>query len=362
MTDKTYTAKQVEAAERLAQFMYSQEARKCTSLGDAEYYRSNWRRGLPEAHAMLDAAFPATLRQPSSQSGAAREDSRAYPNRYWVEVINATYGGKTGEAIKGRVSTLIYQKHGVAGELMSNSELAALARPASSDRAAYEGAREDLLDWKGRALRSESRLRALGYRGIDASEAPAASEPRYSHSADGKRVTLLNPEDARYWERPASSEPASGLCQRNHAANAAAPMTVASPTIKLMIGNDPASGEAVAWQFRSRQMQNYWSGWMLYGYAERPKNIGQFEFEYRPLYTHPAEPVKVADGYVLVPREPTEAMLEAGNLASAEADERASREANLGKAGMLYRKNRVAHVYAAMLAAAPGADGENDRG
>lgn len=46
------------------------------------------------------------------------------------------------------------------------------AAPAGVDRAAYEGAREDLLDWKGRAQRAEAELRRLGYAGIDASEPP----------------------------------------------------------------------------------------------------------------------------------------------------------------------------------------------
>lgn len=43
-------------------------------------------------------------------------------------------------------------------------------------RDAYEGAREDLLDWKGRAQRAERTLRGLGYTGIDASEAPQPAE------------------------------------------------------------------------------------------------------------------------------------------------------------------------------------------
>lgn len=48
------------------------------------------------------------------------------------------------------------------------------ARPLSF-RDAYEGARDDLLDWKGRALRAEKRLRAEGWQGIDASSpSPAA--------------------------------------------------------------------------------------------------------------------------------------------------------------------------------------------
>lgn len=43
-------------------------------------------------------------------------------------------------------------------------------------RDAYEGAREDLLDWKGRAQRAERTLRGLGYTGIDASEPPHPAE------------------------------------------------------------------------------------------------------------------------------------------------------------------------------------------
>src|SRR5690606_27885055 len=49
--------------------------------------------------------------------------------------------------------------------------------PAPSYRDAYEGAREDLLDWKGRAQRAEARLRSLGWAGIDASEPPTPSAP-----------------------------------------------------------------------------------------------------------------------------------------------------------------------------------------
>jgi hypothetical protein len=59
-------------------------------------------------------------------------------------------------------------------------------------------------------------------------------------------------------------------------------------------------------------------------------------------YTHPDEPVKVADGYVLVPREPTEAMLKA--------------------AYPLHwwdsPGQRLKQDYQKMLAATPGADGE----
>jgi hypothetical protein len=45
----------------------------------------------------------------------------------------------------------------------------------SADRDAYEGAREELLDWKGRAQRAEAKLRSLGYTGVDASEPPAVA-------------------------------------------------------------------------------------------------------------------------------------------------------------------------------------------
>jgi NTP pyrophosphatase (non-canonical NTP hydrolase) len=48
------------------------------------------------------------------------------------------------------------------------------APPSAPDRDAYEGAREDLLDWKRRAQRAEATLRSLGYKGIDASEPPSA--------------------------------------------------------------------------------------------------------------------------------------------------------------------------------------------
>ncbi|HZX80498.1 MAG TPA: hypothetical protein VFE72_06065, partial [Lysobacter sp.] len=63
----------------------------------------------------------------------------------------------------------------------------------------------------------------------------------------------------------------------------------------------------------------------------------------------------VPDGWALVPREPTEAMHEAGKLAHHEAETRACDEASLGTRGMYLRANRAAHVYAAMLAAAPQA-------
>lgn len=49
------------------------------------------------------------------------------------------------------------------------------SQPGSADRDAYEGAREDLLEWKGRAQRAEARLRTLGWKGEDASEQPVSA-------------------------------------------------------------------------------------------------------------------------------------------------------------------------------------------
>lgn len=71
------------------------------------------------------------------------------------------------------------------------------AAPAASGgeggiRDAYEGAREDLLDWKGRALRAEATLRGLGYTGICADEAPqhpsAASVSERARTASLKEI------------------------------------------------------------------------------------------------------------------------------------------------------------------------------
>src|SRR5690606_30260137 len=64
----------------------------------------------------------------------------------------------------------------LADELRGFAAMIDSAGGAKGDRAAYEGAREDLLDWKGRAQRAERTLRGLGYTGIDASEAPQPAE------------------------------------------------------------------------------------------------------------------------------------------------------------------------------------------
>jgi hypothetical protein len=63
----------------------------------------------------------------------------------------------------------------------------AQGEPESGLRDAYEGAREDLLDWKGRAQRAEARLRNLGWAGVDASEPPSGEhEQRSSEGSDRK--------------------------------------------------------------------------------------------------------------------------------------------------------------------------------
>jgi len=56
-------------------------------------------------------------------------------------------------------------------------EAAAPAAQVAADyRDAYEGAREDLLDWKGRGQRAEAELRKLGYTGITPDQPPAAAQ------------------------------------------------------------------------------------------------------------------------------------------------------------------------------------------
>lgn len=66
-------------------------------------------------------------------------------------------------------------------------------------RDAYEGARADLLDWKGRAQRAEATLRALGYTGIDASQPPAPT-------ADGAGELAAKPSEC------ANGCPAQQVC------------------------------------------------------------------------------------------------------------------------------------------------------
>jgi hypothetical protein len=46
-----------EMVERLAKYIYAQEARKCSSLEEFERYNKNWPRAIPEAKAMLIAAL-----------------------------------------------------------------------------------------------------------------------------------------------------------------------------------------------------------------------------------------------------------------------------------------------------------------
>lgn len=80
-----------------------------------------------------------------------------------------------------------------------------------------------------------------------------------------------------------------------------------------------------------------------------------------PLYTHPAERAAVPDEWMMVPREPTDDMLLAGQSAHYQAEEAARieiAEADVfdprEKPGtMRRRKNRAAHVFKAMLTAAP---------
>jgi hypothetical protein len=119
--------------------------------------------------------------------------------------------------------------------------------------------------------------------------------------------------------------------------------------------SEPAIGEAVGYLIRWDSDKQEYRGKETLSTSRCHEDDGCS----LPVYLHPAEPVKVADGYVLVPREPTEAMWKAAIKASCEAEEvyDDNRPAGVWERFGL-RKNRIAHVYAAMLAATPGADGE----
>lgn len=102
-------------------------------------------------------------------------------------------------------------------------------------------------------------------------------------------------------------------------------------------------GDAVAWQYRD-VVEGVPSDWQqctrgTYLYWATPENAARGVAEVRALYLH-AERARVPAGWVLVPREPTEAMFKAG-----------------GKAGREYLEsyggNNPAVIYKAMLAAAP---------
>ena len=81
------------------------------------------------------------------------------------------------------------------------------------------------------------------------------------------------------------------------------------------------------------------------------------------LYSHPAKPAAepaVPDGWVLVPREPTEEMYKEGMNAHYEAEELCINELAVvhyspkhSPKSMRSRSNRAAHAYKGMLAAAP---------
>lgn len=70
------------------------------------------------------------------------------------------------------------------------------------------------------------------------------------------------------------------------------------------------------------------------------------------LAAQPAEQPAVPSGFVPVPVEPTEAMWEAGIQASIEAEEVYGENSNAAWPKFGPRKNRVRHVFSAMLAAA----------
>lgn len=95
---------------------------------------------------------------------------------------------RTTNMYGGEIGYTADQMHAYAREALAASHS---APGEGAMRDAYEGAREDLLDWKGRALRAEATLRGMGYSGVCADEPP--SQP--ADKPAGQAVTL-RPEAA----------------------------------------------------------------------------------------------------------------------------------------------------------------------
>ncbi len=130
---------------------------------------------------------------------------------------------QTMPAVEAAVNAGLASYHGVktfSSEVRLRLALEATARamlataPAASGgeggiRDAYEGAREDLLDWKGRALRAEATLRGLGYTGICADEAP--QHPSAASVSERARELLVD----EYMDSKFAHLNAIGLCIRD---------------------------------------------------------------------------------------------------------------------------------------------------
>lgn len=127
----------------------------------------------------------------------------------------------------------------------------------SADRDAYEGAREELLDWKSRAQRAEARLRALGYQGVDAS-APPVPPPYTLPSAEINEL----PEHVRKYIMwlETDADPA-GTIRENFRLNEE------NKALRVMLERVDTMQEqqAVAWQAVADLMRELDGDWPLRG-------------------------------------------------------------------------------------------------
>lgn len=140
----------------------------------------------------LGLDLPCTLAEIIAEIGRLQRQAKAGADDAWflrVDPAGIEPSLPVRESESSHWSALGYQLHEMT---------VAKPSPVGGDRMAYEGARQDLLDWKGRAQRAEAELRRLGYKGIDASEAPVGGgvdwitpEMTGTHIVDQVRMMLM---------------------------------------------------------------------------------------------------------------------------------------------------------------------------
>lgn len=149
--------------------MNTREREVLDALADAlreyvEYDRKGWQVPLAGASDAL-VAYDALLAE-----GAAGDQAKA------VGHIISSYE----VAGKGFVHTASFNPHVLLphGTRLYTDPQLVQGEPESGLHDGYEGAREGLRHWKGRAKRAEARLRNLGWTGADASEPPQGEHER----------------------------------------------------------------------------------------------------------------------------------------------------------------------------------------